>query len=803
MNVNDLSGSFVLGEDVLIIPVDQLPEASRSQIECTPDDFAVSRPGSRGGSKIIDPEAADLLNRFRQPRGIVEAVIIYGHDHKLDPQNILEEAYPLLRGMVDGGFLVRVGAANDGTAAGSPGQTEWTIAASVLGATVLRRLQVLEDTEVYLLSRPDGAHSVLKIERRSPGRPTSFIRGRLEREAMILEHLDGRLAPKLLGTGELDGRSYLELEYVSGVDAATVAAEWREHEAPGADRYLLALAREIAATYAALHALGIAHGDVHARNILVQRDGRVRLIDFGMAGASKPHAMLPMAAQRGGIPFFFEPELARAFLSGSDPPPASEAGEQHAVASLIYFLATGAYWQDFRLSREGMLEDIASREPLTFRDRGASAWPELEAILRRALSKEPAERFPSLGALAEALAALPAPQMATESSTRGMPLAQILDRALSNAAPDGPWSQAILSPAPRTSLNYGSAGIALGLLHIAHRRGDADLLTVADLWKRRAVREVAEPGAFHNADIEITPDIVGEASPYHSASGVFAVGVLVATAMADLPGQAESLTAFLAAVRRPTVGLDLTLGRCSTVLGAAILLDGLHNNDFIDTAPLREFGTSTLTEIWQAVDAKSHIASADIQYAGIAHGWAGILYATMQWCRVSDTPMPSSAERRLAELADLALPSGRGLEWPWLLHRSGEPMTMAGWCNGTCGYVFLWTLAHRLLGAPRYAELAEGAAWRTWEAAEPSPTLCCGLGGRAYALLNMYRHTTETVWLERARSLATRAAQLENAPPEYSHSLYKGEFGLAVLAADLEEPDAATMPFFEPLGYRT
>jgi hypothetical protein len=38
-------------------------------------------------------------------------------------------------------------------------------------------------------------------------------------------------------------------------------------------------------------------------------------------------------------------------------------------------------------------------------------------------------------------------------------------------------------------------------------------------------------------------------------------------------------------------------------------------------------------------------------------------------------------------------------------------------------------------------------------------------------------------------------------PPEFARSLYKGEFGLAVLAADLEVPDEAVMPFFEPFGY--
>ena len=101
-----------------------------------------------------------------------------------------------------------------------------------------------------------------------------------------------------------------------------------------------------------------------------------------------------------------------------------------------------------------------------------------------------------------------------------------------------------------------------------------------------------------------------------------------------------------------------------------------------------------------------------------------------------------------------------------------------------------------------YLDLAYGAAWRSWDAAEPAVTLCCGLAGRAYALLNMYRNTGETRWLDRARDLAMRSAREGNIPAEYPHSLYKGEFGLAVLAADLEQPDQAMMPFFEPMGYQ-
>jgi len=798
----NLSGQLALTDDVLLIPVRELPEESLAQIDCGPDDFALSRLQARSGSKIVDPGSAALLQRFREPRTVVEAVILFSRERSLDPNEVLEGAYPLIRSLAEAGFLVPAG--EDGGTAPSRAP-RWSAGASLLGGVVERTVQVLDDSELYLLARAGGGHSVIKVERPLPaGAPSGPVREQLRREAAFLERLDGDGAPALLGQGEVDGRAYLELDFVAGVEATAAAAEWRERGGEDGRRVLVALLQEIAGAYAALHRRGVLHGDVHPRNVLVGRDGGVWLIDFGVARGLDPAGGLPQPADRGGVPFFFEPELARAYLEPSPAPPASEAGEQFALAALLYSLATGAHWRDFSLGREEMLREICGEEPLAFAERGAAPWPELEAVLRQGLAKRPEERYPSLAAFAAALAAVPAtlaPSTGRAARAGQSPLDRVLAENLERAAPDGPWMTDGIAPAPTASVNYGAAGIALGLLQIAQRRGDAGLLAAADLWTRRAARAMGEEGAFYNPEIEISREMVGESSPYHSPSGIHATAALVARAQGDPMGQGEAVAAFLEAAGRPAAGLDLTLGRASTLLGAAILLDAVPAGELLDAGPLRAFGDTALAELWQALDAKPEIARSDVQYPGIAHGWAGFLYATLQWCRIAGAPVPAGVEQRLAELAALALPVGRGLQWPWVLHQPGEPATMPGWCNGSCGYVFLWTAAHRSLGDARWLDLAVLAAWDSWDAQEPIVTLCCGLAGRAYALLNLYRHTGERVWLDRARALARRAAKDGHTPAEYPHSLWKGSFGLAVLAADLEQPDESAMPLFEPVGY--
>jgi serine/threonine-protein kinase len=104
-----------------------------------------------------------------------------------------------------------------------------------------------------------------------------------------------------------------------------------------------------------------------------------------------------------------------------------------------------------------------------------------------------------------------------------------------------------------------------------------------------------------------------------------------------------------------------------------------------------------------------------------------------------------------------------------------------------------------VLGDDRWGVLAEQAASRAQEARSDLAQLCCGLGGQAYAMLCLHRHTGEPRWLHAARALGARATASAATPrgrPGLPASLYKGEVGLAALAVDLADPDSAAMPFF-------
>ena len=88
-----ITGLFVLPEDVLVFPVAELPQQLRAQVSGDPGDFVITRPNARHPSKIVDPDAAALLERFRAATTIVDAVIGFSASRKLDPHQVLQDAF--------------------------------------------------------------------------------------------------------------------------------------------------------------------------------------------------------------------------------------------------------------------------------------------------------------------------------------------------------------------------------------------------------------------------------------------------------------------------------------------------------------------------------------------------------------------------------------------------------------------------------------------------------------------------------------------------------------------------------------
>jgi len=236
----------------------------------------------------------------------------------------------------------------------------------------------------------------------------AIVRARFAREARVLTELSSRHVVRGLAQGDVDGLPYVAMERLDGVDLADVLAVERRLPVDAA----IALARQICAALADVHALGVVHRDLKPENLFLLRgqDGRLsqnlRLLDFGIAKRQgPPHPEAPedrvLAADEAlmGTAAYMAPEQFRA------PPEVDTRADLWALGIIVYELLTG------RIPFEGethartmmqVLTEDAPRPSIFNRD----VPPELDRIVMRCLRRDPAERWVCADDLDAALAPL-------------------------------------------------------------------------------------------------------------------------------------------------------------------------------------------------------------------------------------------------------------------------------------------------------------------------------------------------------------------------------------------------------------
>ena len=185
---------------------------------------------------------------------------------------------------------------------------------------------------------------------------------------------------------------------------------------------------------------------------------------------------------------------------------------------------------------------------------------------------------------------------------------------------------------PTASLNYGAAGVAFGWYRMAQAAQDGALLACAHALVRRATALAPGPDAFTSSLIGITPETVGTASLYHSALGVHLAEAIIASASGERWQPALDRTPDGSCPR--TTWLDLATGRAGSSLRARTPWPrSRRQGAALDR--IRRAGDTALDGLWarpwrlsDPAPVMCHAAA----HVGVAHGWAGLLFATFTWC---------------------------------------------------------------------------------------------------------------------------------------------------------------------------
>ncbi|MEI8257955.1 MAG: protein kinase, partial [Deltaproteobacteria bacterium] len=250
----------------------------------------------------------------------------------------------------------------------------------------------------------------------------TLIAERFDREARLLLRVDSPYVVRCLAYGhDREGRPCLVLEWLEGVDLAR-----QQHDAPLASAAILEAVRQAALGLDALHDVGIVHRDVKPSNFFLLQGlpvVRLKLLDLGIA-RDRMEAGLTLEGDLIGTPSYMSPEQAR--------------GEEHlGPASDVFSLGVVLY--ELLSGRRpfvghdpfAVLAKIVLEDPPRLGSVVQGVAPALDAVVARALAKNPEDRFRSARAFAEALSALPAMEGWTASLRDEMPTAQL--RSLSRS----------------------------------------------------------------------------------------------------------------------------------------------------------------------------------------------------------------------------------------------------------------------------------------------------------------------------------------------------------------------------------
>ncbi|MER6995443.1 protein kinase [Streptomyces sp. NPDC000410] len=227
------------------------------------------------------------------------------------------------------------------------------------------------------------------------GREQSF-RERFRREAQAVAKLSHTNIVSVFDTGEdeLDGSlmPYIVMEYVEGQPLGSVLqTDVQQYGAMPADKALKVTADVLAALETS-HEMGLVHRDIKPGNVMMTKRGVVKVMDFGIARAMQ--SGVTSMTQTGmvvGTPQYLSPEqaLGRGVDARSD---------LYSVGIMLFQLLTGRLPFDAD-SPLAIAYAHVQEEPVAPSSINRSVTPAMDALVARALKKNPNERFPSAAAM--------------------------------------------------------------------------------------------------------------------------------------------------------------------------------------------------------------------------------------------------------------------------------------------------------------------------------------------------------------------------------------------------------------------
>jgi eukaryotic-like serine/threonine-protein kinase len=398
---------------------------------------------------------------------------------------------------------------------------------SPLGAGGMGEVYRAKDTRL-------GRDVALKILPESFARDSDRLR-RFEQEARAVAALNHANILAIHDIGQHDGSPFLVSELLEG---ESLRALLDQRTLP--QRKTVEYGVQIAHGLAAAHEKGVVHRDLKPENIFVTKDGRIKILDFGLAklaqkaGAELDEATLTSSHTAAGMVMGTASYMAPEQVRGE---PADPRSDIFAFGAVLYEMLSGV--RAFRRDTTAeTMTAVLKDDPPELSDPGHLVSPGLERIVRRCLEKSPEQRFQSAQDMSFALSALSGTESSTMARAAGAPRRTPLLPWLASAlalvvVAVGTWFVA-RRPQPTVRMQFALAvPDEMNISHMALSRDGSMLVFVSP--EESSALPMLYVQRVGSSSVTLLPGTQGASYPFWSPDGAyvafFANGKLQKTAI--------------------------------------------------------------------------------------------------------------------------------------------------------------------------------------------------------------------------------------------------------------------------------
>lgn len=691
-------------------------------------------PRSRVNAFKISADLARFIAQIPTEGELLANLILrFASQFDRDKQKLLAELYPDILRLINRGFIVVSDSLNTND---PPAEVSKEDAVLIPGWKVTREITNSQESRTYEIVSAEevGFLKIFAIGNQRAGNEIQVLESFRTRDSVNF--------PEIIAHGQAEGGTYYITSWIQGQTLQSIIDLIRA----GSDQFLLErrlqICNSMLAVYTQLHEMGLLHLDVHPGNILVTRELDVVLCDFEYSRPTTQPILAPFGIER-----FYSPRIAEYALDGEWTGIApTEFDEQYSVAALIFETLTG--WPAHATPAESrvLLAKICKGGAYSLEQRGLSSLANTSAVLKRATSLAPKDRFESMASFGKAFCF---------ASTTDIKRLTINDEPCDSSEIQSlscPSEAIIEDCADSFNLMNGAAGVFLASMIEA--RSNADISRISSI---RAELEVAirRCGGESSASLK---DV------YTGTGGLF----VLAMKCDQILGATVQVPSIRSIYGEPS---GQHLGLIDGPAGLAVALTPFYSAD------------SRLAAVEYLLSVIDEAKGVDLRL-DVAHGMLGTVFSLSRIIE-SVTSLDVLLAKKYQDILDQ---SWELIEAQILRLRNESDSLDWSWCSGLAGALRVMTSAAVKDDTARARASQIADAIRAHGPVRDG-SLCCGNSGQALALWHYATLTADCDFFALARERVSHA-RVSSLNGHVFTSLYFGGLGAYTMAIVLNCHDS-------------